>query len=488
MGSGGGVAPLSLSRYWAIRLLFEEGSAPVRQNKVASYLWYCLAAAQGLQIADRARERILSSDLTATRLDEGDRNDVYLKFIEVYLNGGQEAQFRLGQILDSPFFLFSTHDQDQYHETNSREPQLRFVHAYAAYSLAIQGEDRNLSRRAMEARRDLVERQDFNAPFGQEQGELGEALAKNWAKAIGMDPDPSNPFTFTPSRVASALSRGSEFQRSRADLVENDQSRSWLLTAKAFQARGDVRNSKIAFETAIQIDPNSRAALEAQQQLQQLSTTCSATSYADPEERQRQMAALQSQIAPAHVQYGADNPLSRVRQISIAAQQRALRALGFYEGAVDNSVGRMTREGYRQFLASLNLDRRDFLNAPQIVELICQAAQLRKDPSSQNMLGVMYAKGIGVEKNPDLAHHYFGEAARQNEPSAIYNMGMMYAKEEGLPFKNHPQSCSIACGYLREALALKHPRARAALNKLRSEPACRGRAIAGCTTGEGDGA
>ncbi len=457
---------------YRLGLMFSEGLEPVRPNVVAAYYWFCLAAAQGLDVAKTARENLLGEEIGGALTPE-DRNDVYLKFIEVYLSGGQEAQYRLGQVLSGDFFNNNLHRQDDYLVPGNTSRR-RVIQAYAAYFLAASGDNDEIASDAEAAIGRLVE----NVRLQQAELERGERVAESWAMAIGMGDDPKNPFRFTPNRVARALARGSQFQARRDALVSSDQALSWLRSGQAYQARGDVRNSKIAFETAIQIAPNSRAAIQAQKQLQQLSTTCSATAYKNEQSKQTRISRLRRR-SPEPENYGPGHPLSRVKEISIAAQQRALTALGYYEGPVDNIPGRMTREGFRLFLTSLNLDRRDFLNAPQIVELICQAAQLRNDPASQNVLGVMYASGIGVEKDEDLAHHYFGEAARQNDPSAIFNMGMMYAKERGLPFTNHPQSCSIAYGYLSEALALKHPRARQALNGLKSEPACRGKSLPG---------
>ncbi len=455
---------------YRLGLMFEEGVDPVQPNPVAAYYWFCLAAAQGLDVARQARRRLLGDSLDGS-ISREDQDEVYLKFIEIYLAGGQEAQFTLGQILASDFFDNDLHRQDDY-LVEGNTPRRRVIQAYAAFYLAGSGDDDDIANNAEVALGRLVE----NERLGQVELERGQRVAESWAMAIGMGDDPANPFRFTPNRVARALARGSQFQARRDSLMTSDQALSWLRSGQAYQARGDVRNSKIAFETAIQIDPNSRAALQAQKQLQQLSTTCSATAYKDDKATENRLKRLRRRSERTE-SYGPGHPLSRVKEISIAAQQRALKALGYYDGGIDNVPGRMTREGFRLFLASLNLDRRDFLNAPQIVELICQAAQLRNDAASQNVLGVMYANGIGVVKDEDLAHHYFGEAARQNEPSAIFNMGMMYAKERGLPFTNHPQSCSIAYGYLIEASKLRHPRAGRALETLQSQPACRGKAL-----------
>ncbi len=446
---------------YRLGLMFENGAYPVQPNPVAAYFWYSLAAAQGLDVAKRQRRQLLASDVEG-QLRDDDLNEVYLKFIEIYIFGGTEAQYRLGQILESDFFNNELHDQDAL-RADGNAPRRRIIHAYAAYTLAGRGGD----TRATYAIQELVE----NYTLNQVELETGERFADRWAELVGLAEDPEDPFDFTPERVSRALERGNEFQKRRSDpIIEHDRALSWLRSGQAFQARGDVRSSKIAFETAIRVDPNSRAAMHAQQQLQRLSTTCSAASFQPVDDRR-------GGRLYAPVIYPPGHPLSRVKEVRIAAQQRALKALGFYDGPVDNVPGKGTRAGFRLFLASLNLDQRDYLDAPQVVELICMAAQLRGHAASQTVLGVMYAEGIGVAKDEDLAHYWFGEGARQNDPSAIFNMGMMYARERGLPFKNHPQSCSIAYSYLKEAADLKHPQAPSALRKLKQEPACRGKAV-----------
>jgi len=54
------------------------------------------------------------------------------------------------------------------------------------------------------------------------------------------------------------------------------------------------------------------------------------------------------------------------------------------------------------------------------------------DARAQASLGLMYARGYGVEKNLETARHWWSFAAAQNDPSAQYNLGVIYATGEGV--------------------------------------------------------
>ncbi len=54
------------------------------------------------------------------------------------------------------------------------------------------------------------------------------------------------------------------------------------------------------------------------------------------------------------------------------------------------------------------------------------------DPRAQTSLGLMYARGYGVEKNMAEAHRWWNFAAAQNDPGAQFNLGLTYARGEGV--------------------------------------------------------
>ncbi len=426
---------------YRLGLMFETGNGAVSPNLAAAYYFYSLSAAQNFGPAADKRITLLQGNVPQGDLDIRDRMEVYLKFVETYIFGGPDAQFRLGEVLQGDFFNNRFHDQDRY-DADDNFPRRRLVHAYAAFLLAEQGG----VERAAEARQDLVRRENMT----QYDQVAGEEVAEEWAALIGIG-DPDNPFRLSEALTEKALSRGNAFQDRRSDeMSDNDDARSWLLSGRSFEARGDIRRAKIAYETAISLAAGSRAGLDAQQALQGLTTTCSA--------------------APAN---HPDNPLGRIWKIDLEAQQFALRALGYYEGPIDGDPGPMTRSAVRNFLASLNVDQQAYLDGPQIVELICNAAQLRGHAASQNMLGLMYAEGIGVVREEELALYWFTQSAQQRFPSAVLNVGKMYAQERGLVMRGHPQNCAIAKSYMREAADLGHPQAKRELSRVDTAPACK---------------
>jgi TPR repeat protein len=58
--------------------------------------------------------------------------------------------------------------------------------------------------------------------------------------------------------------------------------------------------------------------------------------------------------------------------------------------------------------------------------LAIEMAARKGDASSQNTLGVMYAKGVGVPTNYVRAAYWFQKAADQRYAAAIYHLGVLY--------------------------------------------------------------
>ncbi|HEU0289695.1 MAG TPA: tetratricopeptide repeat protein [Burkholderiales bacterium] len=54
------------------------------------------------------------------------------------------------------------------------------------------------------------------------------------------------------------------------------------------------------------------------------------------------------------------------------------------------------------------------------------------DRRAQTSLGLMYARGYGVKKDPEAAHRWWSFAAAQNDPGAQYNLGLSYAQGDGV--------------------------------------------------------
>lgn len=185
-------------------------------------------------------------------------------------------------------------------------------------------------------------------------------------------------------------------------------------------AAGNIKDAKIFFEYAMAREPYSRSAVDASRQLQALTMTCSMK-----DDRVSRMSS------------GGNR--DRVHDIPWNRLQMALKALGYYTKYVDGKPGQETRRAIRDFQrGELNVDDTGYLTTDQRVELICLAAQDVRDAESQIQLGIMYARGIGLNCNTAAAHAWFQKAADQGHPTALYNLGLMYM--EGFYDRHAPGS------------------------------------------------
>ncbi len=78
-----------------------------------------------------------------------------------------------------------------------------------------------------------------------------------------------------------------------------------------------------------------------------------------------------------------------------------------------------------RFQATIGDDPTGHLMPLEVVRLIQTAAQ-RGDAASQNTLGVMYAKGIGVALNYVRAEYWFKKSGDQRYAAALYHLGVLY--------------------------------------------------------------
>lgn len=185
-------------------------------------------------------------------------------------------------------------------------------------------------------------------------------------------------------------------------------SRSAFDMGNGYLAAGNIKDAKTYFEYAIAREPYSRSAIDASRQLQALTMSCS-----------------MKDDRSARMHTPADR--NRVHEIPWVRLQLALKALGYYSLYVDGKPGQGTRRAIRDFQrGELNVDDTGYLTTDQRVELICLAAQDVRDAESQIQLGIMYARGIGLNCNTAAAHAWFQKAADQGHPTALYNLGLMY--------------------------------------------------------------
>jgi TPR repeat protein len=110
-------------------------------------------------------------------------------------------------------------------------------------------------------------------------------------------------------------------------------------------------------------------------------------------------------------------------------KQRALAMVpGIPPQAADHALyflGFRGPQAVVKYQASLPDEATGRLTAAQVVRAI-QNAALNGDADSQNTLGVMYAKGLGVVTNYVRAEYWFLKAADQRYPAALYHLGVLY--------------------------------------------------------------
>ncbi|MEO0399330.1 MAG: tetratricopeptide repeat protein [Pseudomonadota bacterium] len=169
--------------------------------------------------------------------------------------------------------------------------------------------------------------------------------------------------------------------------------------------------------------------------------------------------------------------------IEMKQKQRALKALGYYNGDVDNRHGAQTRLAVRDFQGDLGSDQTGVLSAEQTALLICAGAQIAKNIDSQNVLGIMYATGLGVKQNTDFALNWLEAAAQRGDADASWNLAMMYGTKTVLSsvlICDAVQNAERADSYLREAANAGHPAAKVAARKYKNDtPELRWRKLSG---------
>ncbi len=114
--------------------------------------------------------------------------------------------------------------------------------------------------------------------------------------------------------------------------------------------------------------------------------------------------------------------------VPAGAAGQALWFLGWSTTPASRVVARpgpLDVRSVQRFQAAIGHEPNGHLSNAETVLLIQMAAQ-KGDASSQNALGVMYAKGFGVSLNYVRAAYWFTKAADQRYAAAIYHLGVLY--------------------------------------------------------------
>tara|TARA_R110000868_G_scaffold203683_1_gene451594 strand:+ start:3948 stop:5435 length:1488 start_codon:yes stop_codon:yes gene_type:complete len=227
--------------------------------------------------------------------------------------------------------------------------------------------------------------------------------------------------------------------------------RCWLNVGDAYQAVGRVNEAREAWDQSLvtgSYGGGAQAALMAQQRLQtallQLSCPTTARSL-------------------ARIAYGSEQSDDSGDTIELISRQRALTALGYYSGPVDGSYGPVTRRSVRDFQREMGFDQTGALTPQETVTLMCHAALNARDAESQNLLGIMFATGLGLEQNIDSALEWLDTAAERGNGSANFNLALIYGTgtvQGSYRLCGLVESPERADSYLRRAADLGHERAQ----------------------------
>lgn len=380
----------------------EDRRWPVEADVKEALLWHTLAAAQGYPIAKVAMDLLLD-DMNAT--DTGEVRD---RVLNIYADGGPEAHYRLGMLVQCgiirlpgnvrPSSANFCQDFDEDFGLFPRgNPVSRARLSYSWFYMAAES-GHGEARYALEQLRGV--RRDGRPLLSDVDVREAEQYVLRFRQELFRS---DRAFTFTYQDQVNALNRGTDYLASRAEtLTRSDQARAFLRQAESHLAVGNIRQAKIFLERAIAVDQNSPAAQEAARRLQLLATTCT--------------------VAPDAV----SNP-EFFTAISMETIQQALQALGLYEYFVDGKWGPNTRGAIREFQTKyLNANATGDLSRAETVALVCHAAQTDRDPASMNLLGIMYAQGIGYPADDNAALYWFRAAADLKHPSAMINLARMY--------------------------------------------------------------
>ena len=233
---------------------------------------------------------------------------------------------------------------------------------------------------------------------------------------------------------------------------EADIARCWLRVGDAYQAIDMIDYARAAWNEALLIGSEvggAQASLVAHLRLQGaiLERSCPT-----------------SQRSLERIAYGFDQTEDDGDIIDLEHRQRAMSALGYYNGAVDGAYGPQTRRAVRDFQNDMGYDQTGALTPSETVSLICHAALTARDSNAQNLLGVMFATGLGLEQNLDTALEWLEVAAERGHDGANFNLAVIYGTgtiQGSYRLCGLVESPERADAYLRRAAELDHGRARA---------------------------
>ncbi len=157
--------------------------------------------------------------------------------------------------------------------------------------------------------------------------------------------------------------------------------------------------------------------------------------------------------------------LGRFREIPFRAVRDALAFRGLLKRFGCGPPPECFRQAVATFQSALGYEPTGSLTPPQVVRLI-QMAAVDGNADSQDRLGIMYAKGIGVPQNYPRAEKWFMKAAIQRQGDALFNLYVLYKVGPNGIEHNEDKALSF---FTQAAAIGRDPRARCELLDLLSQ-------------------
>lgn len=108
--------------------------------------------------------------------------------------------------------------------------------------------------------------------------------------------------------------------------------------------------------------------------------------------------------------------LGKSAAVKVEWRQVALRALGYYRGAIDGAAGPGMARAVDRWRSDLGIDQKGDMTPPEVVALLKQGAE--RNAKARAYLGVMYGIGLGVKLDPTKAERHLTSADRAGEKDA----------------------------------------------------------------------
>ncbi len=201
--------------------------------------------------------------------------------------------------------------------------------------------------------------------------------------------------------------------------------------------------------------------------------------HTQPTQQQKDLERLKQELSEIRL----EEALKAIGDIDVKLIQRALKALGFYFGEIDNAMGPETREAIRKFQysrvvrdiemtdAEKEASRTGVLTPRQTVDLFATAAETPANhPMSQYVYGIMFVRGIGVQQDGFLAVDWLSRAAEAPGNLSIANFALGVIYRDGTTGLNEvTPDKALAAQYFARSCSLGYDPACEALRQLKFE-------------------